>query len=346
MSPKRRREENRGLPARWRYKNGAYYYRVPEGLEGQWEGRTEFRLGKTLTEAYQVWAKRLELYSDARSIAEGLDRYLYEVVPTKAPRTQQTELPVIRNLKAGFGHMPIVSLRPCDVYAMKDKLGVRSQAQANRHIAVLSHAYTKFIEWGLTDNHPIKQKVIKYGYKPRDRYVEDWELLEFLSVAPDLILAYCPIKLITGLRKGDILSITLQCLQDDGMKVYNSKTKKWMLFEWSDELLQAVDNIKALRRKITSVYLFHTNRGQPYVKEDRTTSGFDSIWNRAMSKALERTKLKNRFTEHDLRAKVGSDVESDERAQQLLNHSSIALTKRVYRRKPNKVKPHNWRMPT
>lgn len=43
------------------------------------------------------------------------------------------------------------------------------------------------------------------------------------------------------------------------------------------------------------------------------------------------------FTEHDLRAKVGSDAESLERAQQLLTHASASTTKRIYRRKPEIV---------
>ena len=58
-----------------------------------------------------------------------------------------------------------------------------------------------------------------------------------------------------------------------------------------------------------------------------------------MQKALDQTNLEERFTEHDLRAKTGSDT--DERhANELLDHASDALTKRVYRRKARTVKAH------
>lgn len=50
------------------------------------------------------------------------------------------------------------------------------------------------------------------------------------------------------------------------------------------------------------------------------------------------TGLKERFTEHDLRAKVASDNNLD-RAQQLLGHSSSAITDRVYRRKAEIIAP-------
>jgi len=39
------------------------------------------------------------------------------------------------------------------------------------------------------------------------------------------------------------------------------------------------------------------------------------------------------------RAKVGSDAESLERAAQLLAHSDPRMTRRVYRRKPERIKP-------
>ena len=45
MAPYSRKPENKPLPERWRYKHGAYYYRVPPGSEKHWDGKTEFRLG-------------------------------------------------------------------------------------------------------------------------------------------------------------------------------------------------------------------------------------------------------------------------------------------------------------
>jgi len=57
-----------------------------------------------------------------------------------------------------------------------------------------------------------------------------------------------------------------------------------------------------------------------------------------MAKALANTSLTTKFTEHDLRAKVASDVSIDH-AQALLGHTSSELTDRVYRRKPALIKP-------
>lgn len=342
MSPKARRPEHRGLPARWRFKNGAYRYLVPKGCEAQWDGKTEFKLGTTLPEAHRVWATRMEHAGDVDTMADLLDDYTRLVLPTKAPRTQQTESPVIANLRKAFGGMRVSDVVPRHAYGLKKTLKPRGESVANRHIAVLSHALSMAVEWGVIDNNPIIKNVKKFGYKPRTRYVEDWELAEALRVAPDLIVAYVPVKLMLGFRKGDILGIRRTDIRDDGIRIVQSKTRKPIVIEWDDAgaLRLAIDNVRLLRRKVGSLYLFHTRRGEPYVKADRTTSGFDSIWQRWMRRALDETGLKVRFTEHDLRAKTGSDAD-EQHATQLLDHASDALTRRVYRRREKRVKPHS-----
>jgi len=342
MSPKPRREENRGLPARWRFKHGAYYYRVPDDLTELWEGKKEYRLGKSLNEAYRVWATRLDLYADAKTMAELLDRYALEVIPMKAPKSQELNLIAIRKLKPVFGHMPITAVKPIHVYQYRDKRGRDGKKAANHDIEVLSHAFTKAIEWGLCENHPIKGKVRKFSTPPRRRYIEDWEIEEALKVASPFIKAYIRLKLLTGLRRGDMLSIKMSDLKEDGIHVTPRKTAhssgKKLIIEWSDELRASIEEITRLRKKIYSIWLFHTNKGQPYIKPDASANGFDSIWGRFMDKVLTRTSVTERFTEHDLRAKVASDTES-EHARQLLGHSNIEITERIYRRKAELVKP-------
>jgi integrase len=345
MAPKPRLDSNKGLPAGWRHKHGAYYYRPPVQLRDLWEGKTEYRLASSLSEAYRVWADKLELYSDAQNVGELLDRYAHEVIPLKAPRTQTSNLASIAKLRGVFGEMPIEAVKPKHVYQFKDLRGKQGKTAANRDIEVLSHAFTKAIEWGFCENHPIKGKVQKFSRPPRNRYIEDWELAEALAVASPLLSAYIELKLLTGLRRGDLLSLKVSDLKEDGIHVTPRKTAnstgKKMIFEWTESLRESVNRVLKIRKKVLSVWLFHTNRGQPYLKEDGTANGFDSLWQRFMAKAIQQTSLVCRFTEHDLRAKVASDLELTH-ATKLLGHSSSAVTDRIYRRKPNRVKPSNY----
>uniref|UniRef100_E6PP45 Phage integrase n=1 Tax=mine drainage metagenome TaxID=410659 RepID=E6PP45_9ZZZZ len=357
--PRPRNSENRGLPARWKHRHGAYYYSVPPGLEDLWEGKQQFRLGKTLPEAYRIWAERLGSTPEVRSVGQLLDRYALEVVPTKAPQTQESNQLAIKRLRAVFGALPISAIKPQTVYKYVDKRSVKTKSAegrvtggrvaAHREVEVLSHSFTKAVQWGYIDRHPFKFEVRLEGESPRTRYIEDWEVIESLSLpstrkkgSVGMIQAYMRIKLITGLRRGDLLRLTMTDFQEDGIHVQPSKTAnttgKRLIIEWSAELRAAIEMAKATR-PVLSPHLFCNRRGESYVDESGHAHGWDSMWQRFMERILSETKVKTKFTEHDLRAKCASDAETLAHARQLLAHADERTTMRVYRRRPERVKP-------
>lgn len=340
MSPKPRKPENKALPARWRFKHGAYYYRVPESERDRWDGKSEFRLGKTTKEAYAVWSQRLEYLDNIISIGDLLDRYALEVIPTKAPKTQESNQISVRMLKPVFGDMPIAALKPSHAYRYLDLRGRRTKSGANRDFEVLSHALTKAVEWGLIDRNPVKGQVKKHSIKRRERYVEDWELEEAMKVASPMLRAYIVLKLLTGLRRGDLLRLRASDCTDEGIQVTTSKTGKSLLIEWTDELREAVEAALAARPKDIVPWLFCTNRGKCYASETGSSNAFDSLWQRFMTRATEKTKLVEPFQEKDLRKKTASDM-APETAQKLLGHATISTTERHYRLRGSKVIPHS-----
>lgn len=349
MSPRARNPENRGLPARWRLVHGAYYYQVPPGLEHLWSGKKLFRLGASLKEAYTAWTERIESPESVQTIGQLLDRYLLEVVPTKKPRTQVGNKGQIAAMRPAFADVPITGLVPRDVYAYVTKRSAKTAA--HREIEVLSHAFTKAVEWGLIHKHPFKGEVRLKGERARTRYVEDWEIIEALALKPRhkagsviAIQSYIRVKLLTGMRRSDLLRLNVsRDLSDAGMRVTPTKTEGTTgisrVFSWSPELTAAVEEAKASRPIDIAPWLFCTRDGACYVNADGLAPGWDSMWSRFMTRVLAETKVVQRFTEHDLRAKVGSDAESLERARQLLGHADAKITERVYRRKPEVVRP-------
>src|SRR6185437_9030506 len=104
MGRTKRNPENEGLPRRWKHEHGAYYYQVPAKIKHLWGGKAKFLLGHTLAEAYKVWSDRLQSQLNIRRVSELLDRYLLEVTPTKALRTQADEPGYVARLKPVFGH--------------------------------------------------------------------------------------------------------------------------------------------------------------------------------------------------------------------------------------------------
>jgi len=358
---RKRKPENAGLPARWTKSHGAYYYCVPKGLESLWDNKRMFRLGKSLPDAYREWSKRIDANDASNNIGQLLDAYLIKIVPDKAVVSHATNASFVRQLKAVFGAMPIGALKPKHVYQYIERRRVKVKDEvtgkerggltvAQREVEVLSHAYTQAVMWGWIDKHPFKGELEIKGNKPRTRYVEDWEVDECMKLGSQrkkgsimAIQAYIQLKIITAMDRGDILRITMSDIQDDGLhnarhKVANS-TQKRTIYTWTPELRAAVDLAKAARPAL-SPFLFCTRKGTGYYNETNgRADGWKNMWARFMDRLLAETKVTERFTEHDLRAKAGSDADNLEHAQALLAHASPATTKRIYRRKAEVVEP-------
>lgn len=74
--------------------------------------------------------------------------------------------------------------------------------------------------------------------------VEDWEIDEVLAIESSyrgvlIANAYIRFKLMTGLRRGDILRLKLSNLKEDGIHVLLNKTKqstgKRLIIEWDQD---------------------------------------------------------------------------------------------------------------
>jgi integrase len=150
-----------------------------------------------------------------------------------------------------------------------------------------------------------------------------------------MIQAYIRLKPLTGLRRSDLLRLTMSDIHEDGIHVTPHKTAgssgKRMVIEWNDDLRNAVKAAKTNRSVNVSPLLFCNAKGQGYIDENTgTANGWDSMWQRFMFRVLNEAEVTERFTEHDLRAKAGSDAESLEYAHALLAHASDdSTTKRI-----------------
>ena len=367
---KQRNRNNTAYPKNWRLRkrgergDWVISFRAPQSVRHLWDGKAEPELGRGSTIAaaekiaYQEWQRRIIVSDTPMAMGQLLDRYTSEVIPKKAPATQISNNRSIKRLRSVIpAEMPVTAFKTHMAYQYRDRCAqLESNKKANLDLEVLSHAFTKAFEWGCNIiEHPIRGKVKKIPMPARDRYVEDWEYDCFLSISAAFLSAYLPLKLATGKEKSVMLRIKLSDIKEDGLhfpkrhKIKgNAKAKPSVLpfydKEESTGLRELVDDVLEWRKNhlnVASIYLFATSTGQPYIKEDGQTRGFDSVWQRTMAKALEKTDLQERFTEHDLCAKTASDVETVEHAAQLRGHLQTSTTEKVYRRKPNRVIPLN-----
>jgi len=259
---------------------------------------------KTLPEAYKAFAERVEASEELPNIGALLDRYLS--CASQGTQNTQCEPDIHRQTAYRVWSYATIALPTKLIYQYVEKRSAKTSAR--REIEILSHAYTKAVEWGYVDRHPFKGEVRLKGEKPRTRYVEDWEVLECLALSCQrkkgsvlIIQASIRLKLLTGLRRGDLLRIKMTDIREDGIHVTPHKTAstsgKSVIYEWSESLRQAIEIVKSVRPVHISPWLFCNKFGESYLNEETGEAhGWDSMWARFMTRVLSETKITARFT--------------------------------------------------
>jgi integrase len=325
---RKRSDENKHMPKGMIFnkKGSTFYYRC--------SGQKDIRLGKTFTEAYLSYENLLDVEHSILFMSDLIDRYLFEVSPSKAKKSQKEDIRISLKLKEAFGHF-----KPHQIKAKhaRQYLDLRKSEGApiggNREYALWSSIMTSAFNWGVIDENPfLKAGIKKHPEKPRDRLVSDEELDAFLKFVPVWLKLYVELKLATGLRQRDMLQLNNTHWSDsEGLKIGTSKTSVRIQFESTEYLNVLIDKIKKLNA--------YTSKGIPkfkwYFFESRyntryTEDGFGTMWGRYMVKALASGELKKRFQEKDLRAKAATRCGSLAEAFELLGHKNISTTKRVY----------------
>ena len=344
--PNIRNKEHKGLPNRWRFRKGRYRYRVPPGQEHLWDYKTEFVLGRTLSEAHVVYAGRIASVDGAiQSFNQLIDRYLLEVTPTKAQSTQIDEVRHLTKLREMVGDNPVNVFKPHNAYQLRDTI-FRStergsgETYTNRVMEKLKHLLTKAIEWGVIPEHPMTESKFKMLPTPKksqiSRALSIEQVEDMLPKAVPWLQCYVKLKLKTGLRQVDLLLLTVRNITAEGLLVTPHKTEnntgKASLFEWDDELREVVNQIKGLPP--TSIYFFTTQLGKLYFLNGRRTTAFDSTWARSMKWFPKEM----RFSERSIRNLVGSEGDLVG-ASKLLGHADTSTTAKYYRLKPTVVTP-------
>ncbi len=348
MAPKQRNKANQPYPTNWRYRlRGKKHYmtfRVPKSVRHLWDDKAEFTLGigesrnEAEQKAYKVWADRIAVNDTPHTMGKAFDRYEAEVIPDKAKKSRESNLASLRRLRPVIpGDMPVRLFETHLAFQYRDQCAKKeSNKKANLDIELLSHVFTKCFEWGTPGlvEHPLKGKIEKIFIPPRERYPEDWEVDCVLSVANPMLSVYIPLKYALGIDQSLMLGIRMQDIKEDRLVIQKrtklskkarakAKKKEYLFFDrdgGSTGLKELIDDVIAWREKhikVISGHLFCTRAGHPYIKEDGDTGSFKGMWQRNMRKALEKTELKESFTEHDLCAKTASDVETVEEAAKL-----------------------------
>lgn len=325
-----------------------YYY---NGLAED-GSRREIPLGTDLHEAKRKWAE-FECEpppKDSKLLDHIFDRYEKEIIPTKAPRTQRDNLDCLSRLRPVFKAVSIADITPQHIAMYRDRR--TAKVRANREITLLSHVFNLAREWGYTARDNPARGVRKNPEKPRDFYVDDEVWGAVYSCASEELQDALDLAYLTGQRPADVLKMNERDIQDGCLFVLQDKYKKKLriLLQNADgtstQLAEVLDRIRRRPRKIKSLNLVATPAGVPLNKFTLRTR-FDAARLAAVAKAekigteemlLLAQRIKQ-FQFRDIRPKAASDMSDLSAASKLLGHTEQEITKKVYRRVGEQVRP-------
>lgn len=291
---------------------------------------------------------QLEPVTTAVTVGAILDRYESECLDELAPRTQYAYRLHIGHLRRRFGHLEAEALEP---RTFAEFLNERKRGRINRarELAVLSAAMTIAVRRWFWIKVNILRDVERPKSKPRDRLISDEEFAACKALAPYRIQLAMQLALLTGQRQGDIIRFewanVREVVIDDPerpgerkaiteLQLQQGKTGKRLGIEVTPDLEALLDKCWQLQGggNAGSTYVLPTRTSKPY-----TSAGFRAAWQKVRLK-WERAGGENlRF--HDIRAMAATKCPTLEMAQALLGHSTPALTRKVYRRGVERVKP-------
>lgn len=340
---------NLNLPPRMRARAKAggrlwYYY------DAGGKPRKEIPLGCEYTAAVSKWAELEADQVDAPgkmiTFKDVSDRYIRDVIPTKAARTQRDNLVELNFLFKFFNDppAPLESIQPGHIRQYLDWRGKTAKVRANREKALFSHIWNMARAWGITDKPNPCAGIKGFTEMGRDIYIEDAVLDAVWNAADVAMRDALDLAYLTGQRPADTLSMSITDIRDGSLNVQQGKTSKKLRIEIVGELATLVERIEARKQgyKVHTLSLVCTETGRA-LTEGALRSRFEKARaaaakaNPALSAAIKA------FQFRDLRAKAGTDKADSggmREAQMQLGHGSMKMTEHYVRsRRGEKVTP-------
>lgn len=354
--PTRNKNLPEGMRARHR-KSGTHYY-----LDTGETPRREMPLGKDYVLAVQKWAE-LTVSNIPKNASitfrYAAQRYMRDVLPTKAPRTQSDNHKELAQLYRFFDDPPAImdEIEPVHIrqymdwrvrQAKADAIALSKsrdkpepvlnpkfgQVRANREKALFSHIWNYAREKGLTAMPNPCMGIKGFKEDGRDVSVDESLLNRLLAVSGKPLQFALRLANITSQRPDDCYKMSETDIRDEILHVKQGKTKTPLRFRIVGELKTLLDEIFEYKGqfKVRSLSLLVIENGQP-MKAHTLRSRIDTA--RAAAGIP-----KNELQFRDMRAKAATEADEQggtRKAQDLLGHTTETMTTRYIRRKAGKL---------
>jgi integrase len=274
------------------------------------------------------------LEEQSRTFAEMMDRYEKEHVVKKA--SQRTYKGYIKNMRPFFGQLTLAEVTPNRIVQYKAKRyaeGVKP-ATINRELAIMKNAFNIAIrEWEWCRENPVRRVSMEKEHNQRDRWLTDQEETRILEACPVWLREIVTFALHTGMRMGEILSLTWEGVDlfRKTVTVFRSKNGERRTIPVNQTVLDLLKG-KVRVRPLKTNLVFCSKAMTPIE---------GGHLRRAFRAALKAASVAN-FRFHDLRhtfatrlVQAGIDLY---KVQRLLGHKSGLMTQRYAHHWPESLR--------
>jgi integrase len=269
------------------HKKGPTYYLVlGSGAKRKW-----VNLGRNYFDALQEYKRHINDVPTEGTLAALAAHYVEQKWSSLSAATIESYEPALANVLAVFGDAPVEKITPGDVGRYMDLRP--SKHSANREKAILSGMLQLAVRWGWCQTNVAR--AIDYHPCPKRRRVitrDDWASIH-AAARSNVMTVFMDLSLATGLRVGDVLSLTWGSIRHDGLHVTQSKNNVSGCYRLSQDMRSILDRASNLHPQTNvhpGLHIIHTGKQSQY-----TYAGLRSMWNRT----LERANLKYHI--HDIR---------------------------------------------
>lgn len=351
-----------------------YYYDLGVNHEGR---REEIPLGDNYVEAVRLWSvhegnKQAKIKDGEPTFDMAAQRYIRDILPTKAPRTQKDNLAELMVLQEFFGGAPLSGIKPMHIKRylewrversrkrqeegqITNKPAVTADAakkaaspgavRANREKALFSHIFNSARGWGMTDAPNPCAGIKGYRETGRDHYVDDTVYRQIHAHANDMLKIAMDLADLTGQRPSDIRKMQWRDIKQGLLWISQGKTQARLRIRVTGALADVVDRAMARREALASQNVVLSDAIVTDDEGNPMTQGtMRGAWERARAQAA---KLNPSMMEdimmsqfRDLRARAGTDVDAEKglsAARDLLGHEQEKMTRHYVRNRAGKI---------
>ncbi len=278
------------------------------------------------------WFQKLP--GEEKTFNEMMDKYLKEHVVKL--RSERSFRGYVKNLKSHFGSFFISRISPMminDYKVKRLKQGLRP-ASVNRELATMKKAFNLALkEWQWITSNPVSRIALERENNKRDRWLTPDEEERLFKASPPWLQNFIFFALNTGMRLGEILSLSCRGVDLDRktVTVFESKNGEPRTIPINDStvnLLKEMGRVRSIKTDLVFYSSSHTRLDARNVRRD-------------FQEALKKARIED-FRFHDLRhtfatrlVQNGVDIY---KVQTLLGHKTPSVTQRYAHHYPESLR--------